>query len=372
MMRRAATLCLAAAALAGCSLFGGDAPKPAVLQDVQPAIQGRVVWSQRGGDVEFALTVAAVGEQIVLADSSGQVRALRAEDGAELWRGTAGAKLAAGVGSDGRFAAVVTRDQDLVVLEQGREVWRKRLKAPVLTSPLVAGERVFVLGVDRVAHGFDALDGRHLWELRRPGDPLLLSQPGGLLAWKDTLVVGQGPRLAGVDPTKGSLRWEANVANPRGTNEVERLADVVAPMVRINDFICARSFQSAVGCINAQRGSQAWSRLQGGSQGVGGDAQAIVGFDASDRLSAWRSANGELLWSSEALQHRKLTAPLVSNGLVVLGDLEGYVHFLDRNDGKPKLRLRAGSSALVTAPVLSGNTIVVVAKDGGVHGLRPE
>lgn len=371
-MRRALTLGLLGTLLAGCSLFGGDAPKPAALQDFTPAIPGRVVWSQRIGDVEFGLSVAVPGEQIVVADSAGQLRALRADDGTELWRGTAGAKLSAGVGSDGRFAAVVTRDQDLVVLEQGREVWRKRLKAPVLTSPLVAGERVFVLGVDRVAHGFDALDGRHLWELRRPGDPLLLSQPGGLIAWKDTLVVGQGPRLAGVDPTKGTLRWEANVANPRGTNEVERLADVVAPMVRINDFICARAFQSAVGCINAQRGSQAWSRLQGGAQGVGGDAQAIVGVDASDRLNAWRSANGELLWSSEALQHRRLSAPLVHNGLVVLGDLEGYVHFLDRDSGKPKLRVRAGSAPLVTAPVLSGNTLVVVAKDGGVYALRPE
>jgi len=365
-------LVLLAAALSACSLFGGDAPKPTPLTEFKAEIAGRVVWSERLGDVEFPLAVSSVGEAFVLADSKGQVRALRALDGKELWRADAKAGLSAGIGSDGRFAAVVTRDQDLVVFEGGNERWRQRLKAPVRTAPLVAGERVFVLGVDRVVLAFDALDGQRLWELRRPGDALLLSQPGGLTAYKDTLVVGQGPRLAGVDPLKGTLRWEANVANPRGTNEVERLADVVAPLVRTGDLICARAFQSAVGCVNAQRGSQVWSRPNAGAIGVGGDAQAIVGFDASDRLTAWRTSNGETIWSSEAFQHRKLAAPLVTGQVVVFGDLEGYVHFLDRATGKPQLRLKTGSSPIVTAPALSGTTMLVVAKDGGVHAFRPE
>jgi outer membrane assembly lipoprotein YfgL len=358
--------------LGACSLFGSDAPKPTPLESFTPAMAGRLVWSQDLGDVEFPLTVASTEAGFVLADGSGQLRALRADDGAELWRTQTNVKLSAGVGSDGRFAAVVSRDQDLLVFDGGKEVWRKRLKAPVQTAPLVAGERVFVLGVDRAVSAFDVLDGRHLWELRRPGEALMLSHPGGLIAYKDTLVVGQGPRLAGVDPLKGTLRWEANVANPRGTNEVERLADVVAPLVRNGDLICARAFQSAVGCINAQRGSQVWSRPNAGAIGVGGDAQTVVGFDASDRLTAWRSSNGETLWTSEAYQHRKLAAPLLTGAVVVFGDYEGYVHFLDRATGKPQLRLKTGSSPIVTAPALSGSTMLVVAKDGGVHAFRPE
>ncbi len=369
---RAALLLASAVLLSGCGLFGGNAAPPAKLVEFTPSQAGRLVWSASLGDVGFKLAVGQAESHFVVADSSGQLRALRADDGSELWRAQTGAKLSAGVGTDGRFSAVVTRDQDLVVFDQAKEIWRKRLKAPVLTAPLVAGERVFVLGVDRAVLGFDALDGRHLWELRRPGDPLLLSQPGGLMPWNDTLVVGQGARLAGVDPTKGTLRWEANVASPRGTNEVERLADVVGPMVRVGDYVCARSFQSAVGCVNAARGNQAWSRVQGGSTGVGGDREIVVGFDASDRLSAWRTSNGETLWTSDALQNRKLAAPRVVGSLVVLGDFEGYLHFLDRANGQPKLRLRAGSSPIVTAPALVGNTMLVVAANGGVHAFRPE
>lgn len=371
-MRRLLPASLLLILLGGCSLFGSDAPKPTPLQPLTASIAGRVVWSERIDDIGFPLTVAAVGDRFVLADTSGVVRALRAQDGVELWRASVGAKLSAGVGSDGRWAAVVTRDQDLVVLDAGKEIWRKRLQAPVLTAPLVAGERVFVLGVDRAVQGFDVLDGKKIWELRRPGDALLLSQAGGMAVYKDTLVVGQGPRLAGVDPLRGTLRWEANVASPRGTNEVERLADVVAPLVRTGDVICARAFQVGVGCVNAQRGSQIWSRPNAGAIGVGGDATAIVGVDASDRLSAWRTSNGETLWTTEDYQHRKLAAPLVTGAVVVFGDAEGYVHFLNRDTGKAQLRVKVGSSPIVTPPALAGTTMLVVSKDGGVHALRPE
>jgi outer membrane protein assembly factor BamB len=220
--------------------------------------------------------------------------------------------------------------------------------------------------------GFDALDGQRLWELRRPGDALLLAQAGALTAYKDTLVVGQGARLAGVDPLKGTLRWEANVASPRGTNEVERLADLVAPVMRSGDLICARAFQSAVGCVNAQRGSQVWSRPASGARGIGGNAEVLVGFDASDRLTAWRTRNGDTLWASEAYQHRKLTPPLLAGTALVFGDLDGEVHFLDPLTGKAQLRLRVASSPLVAAPVLSGTTLLVVAQDGTLSALRPE
>ncbi len=371
-MRKLLPIALVALALSGCSLFGSDAPKPTPLGSFTASIAGRVVWSERLGEIGFPLSVAAAGDRFVLADAGGQLRALRAEDGREIWRASAGAKLVAGVGSDGRWSAVVTRDQDLLVFEEGREIWRRRLQAPVLTAPVVAGERVFVLGVDRAVQGFDVLDGKKLWELRRPGDALLLSQPGGMAVYKDTLIVGQGARLAGVDPLRGTLRWEANVASPRGTNEVERLADIVAPVVRVGDLVCARAFQSAVGCVNAARGSQVWSRPNAGAIGIGADAEAVVGFDASDRLTAWRASNGETLWTQDDYQHRKLAAPLLTGTVVVFGDIEGYVHFLDRSTGKPQLRLKLGSSPIVTAPVQLGTTLLVVAKDGGVHAFRPE
>ena len=370
-MRSPALLLSAAALVAGCAL-GPDRPKPKPLINYTPQIAGKVVWQQRLDDVGFALAVAVNAGVFTLAANDGTVVALQADTGREVWRASAGGKLSAGVGSDGRFAAVVTRDGELVTLEAGKVKWRKALAARVTTAPLVAGERVFVLAVDRSVLAFDALDGRKLWTLQRPGDPLTLSQSGVLAAFKDTLVVGQGPRLAGVDPLRGTVRWEVPVATPRGANEVERLADLVGPALRSGDVICARAFQSAVGCVNAERGTLAWTKNTGGTDAVGGDDQYVFAADASDRLTAWRATNGDIAWSTDNLLYRGLGAPLSAGKTLVFGDADGMVHWLSRDKGEPLLRLTTDGSAVVTAPVVSGATMLVVTRKGGVFAFRPE
>ncbi|MDR7268377.1 outer membrane assembly lipoprotein YfgL [Pelomonas saccharophila] len=378
-MKRVALIALLAASLTGCSTisstwnswFGDEKSKPAPLETLSGPASGRIVWSARGGDITFPLSIATPGDRFVVASVDGQVRALSAADGRELWRGDVGAKLLAGIGSDGRFAAVVNRDNELIVLDAGRVVWKKALPTPVVAAPLVAGERVFTLTLDRQVLAFDALDGRKIWELKRPGEPLTLAKAGVLLAYKDTLVVGQGPRLAGVDPVKGQLRWEASVATPRGTNEVERLADLVGPAQRQGDLICARAFQSSVGCINAERGSALWNRVVGGTNGIGADSQVVVAGDASDRLSAWKLANGDLAWSADQFQRRKLSEPVVIGTQVLIGDYEGQLHLLDRDTGKTRSRLATDGSPVVTI-ALQGDTALAATKNGGLFAVKAE
>lgn len=366
---------LAAASLTGCSVwnswFGDDKNRPAVLETLSGPATGRVVWSARGDNVNFPLSIATPADRFVVASSDGSVRALAAADGRELWRGDAGGKLVAGIGSDGRFAAVVNRDNELVVLDAGKVVWKKALPTPVIAAPLVAGERVFALTLDRQVLAFDALDGRKIWELKRPGEPLTLAKAGVLTSYKDTLIVGQGARLAGVDPLKGQLRWEASVATPRGTNEVERLADLVGPAVRQGELICARAFQSSVGCVNAERGSAVWNRVVGGTNGIGADDQVVVAGDASDRLSAWKLANGDLAWSGDQFQHRKLSAPVLLGKQVLVGDYEGQVHLLDRDSGKTRSRLATDGSQVVAVALL-GETALVATKGGGLFAIKAE
>jgi outer membrane protein assembly factor BamB len=376
-------LVLAAVAWLGLAACSSTTIKPAQLETLNSKIAGRVVWTAKAGgwhfslpyfssEESFPLSILARDDRFVVAGVDGVVKALQASDGQVIWQGDVGQKIAAGVGSDGRFAAVVTRNSELVVLDAGKIVWRKPLAVPTQTTPLVAGERVFVYTVDRAVLAFDAIDGRRLWELRRPGEPLTLSQPGALAAYKDTLIVGQGPRLAGVDPLRGSLRWEANVASPRGTNEVERLADVVGPLFRQGDVLCARAFQSAVGCVDAERGISTWTRNVGGIQGVGGDAANVYAGDASDRITAWKLGTGDVVWVAEQFLNRKLSAPLSVGTTVVVGDSEGYVHFLDRETGKTQLRLSTDGSPIVSPPVALGTTVLVVTRKGGLFALRPE
>ena len=357
--------------MAACS-SGPDRPKPKPLEPIAAPIAGRQVWTERIGEVGFPLSVAVNAGVFTVASGDGSVAALQADTGRTIWRTSVDGRIVAGVGSDGRFAAVVTREGDLVVLDGGKQVWRKPIGTKVVTAPLVAGERVFVLGVDRRVLAYDVLDGRMLWSLQRPGEALTLAQGGVVAAFKDTLLVGQGPRLAGIDPLRGSVRWEVPVASPRGANEVERLADLVSPLLRLGDSVCMRAFQSAVGCVNAERGNLLWSRTIGGTEGVAGNEQVIVGADASDRLTAWRTASGELAWTSERLMYRSVSSPLVVGPTVVFVDGDGTVHWMSLDKGEPMLRLSTDSSGAAAAPVASGNTLLVVTRNGGLHAFRPE
>ena len=297
---------------------------------------------------------------------------LDARTGAELWRANVAGRMAAGVGSDGRFAALLTRNNELVALDGGREIWRQKLPAQGFTAPLVAGGRVFVLGADRAVTAFDAQSGRKLWNQQRPGESLVLRQAGVLLAVGDTLVAGLSGRLVGLNPANGSVRWESPIASPRGTNDIERLVDLVGPVSRDGNVVCARAFQAAVGCVDAARGTLLWTKPAFGSVGVHSDDKYLFGVESDGRVVAWQRSNGERAWVSERLRYRTLTAPLVVGRSVVVGDEAGLVHWLSREDGSALTRMATDASGLAAAPVLAGGTLVVVTRNGGIFGFQPE
>jgi len=362
---------LMVASLAGC--WGGPTkPDPTPLAPLEAKLVVAQAWKRDIGSVTFPLTVPVQGGIYTVADDDGTVLALNATSGAEVWRADVGAKLSAGVGSDGRIAAVVTRDNELVVLDNGAASWRKTLPSRVVTPPLVAGERVFVVAVDRTVHAFDAFDGRKLWSYQKPGDVLTLSQASVLQPYHDTLLVGQGGKLTGLDPLNGQVRWESTVASPRGTNEVERLADLVGPAVRSGEQVCARAFQVAVGCVNAERGSLLWARNASGNDAVAGDDRMIVGADNIGRITAWRTVDGSVAWTGDSMLYRGLSAPAMAGLAVVFGDSEGYVHWFGRDSGTAMARQATDGDAIHATPARSGDITLVVTSRGGLYAFRSE
>ena len=362
---------LLATLIAACA-SGPDKPKPTELTATPGLLRVRQAWTAQIGAVAFPLDVKVNGDAVTLASSDGVVQSFNARSGASLWRSPSLGSLAAGVGSDGRLAAVVTRENELVVLEAGRELWRQRLTAPSYTAPLVAGARVFLLAADRSVAAFDGASGRKLWTQQRPGESLVLRQAGVLLAVGDSVVVGMGGRLVGLNPANGAVRWDLPVASPRGTNDIERLVDLVGPAARDGSVICARAFQAAVGCVDATRGTLLWTKPAVGLVGLQGDDKYVFGVEGDSKLIAWRRADGERAWVSESLRFRGLGAPLLAGRAIVVGEETGLVHWLSRDDGAALTRMPTDGSAVVTAPVLAAGTLVVVTRNGGIFGFKPE
>ena len=368
---RLLTAVLALAGLAACS-GGANQPKPTELKPFVAVVAVKQAWTAQIGEQDFPLTVSASGNTVLLAAGNGVVAALDAGTGRDLWRLNTGAALAAGVGGDARLAAVVTQGNELLALSEGREIWRQKLAAQAFTAPFVAGGRVFVLAADRSVNAFDGATGRKLWTQQRPGEPLVLRQSGVLLAVGDTLVAGLGGRLTSLNPGNGSVRWELPIATPRGVNDIERLVDLVGPVSRLKESVCARAFQASVGCVNAERGSLLWTRAADGSQGLDGDERLVFGVESDGKVIAWQRADGERAWTAEDLRYRGLTAPLVVGRSIAIGDATGFVHLLSRQDGTVLNRLSTDGSGIAATPVLVGDTLVVVTRKGQVFGFQPQ
>ena len=355
-------------ALAACS--GTSRPKPTDIQGV-PVLQDMVnSWTANVGKIDFPLVVSAREDRVALANSQGVVAVLDAKTGKDIWRLKLDQAISAGVGSDGQLLAVVTRNNELVAMQDGKVQWRKSMPAQSFTAPLVAGARVFVLTADRSVIAFDGLTGRQLWTQQRPGEPLVLKQAGVLLAFKDTLLVGLSGRLVGLDPNTGVIRWESAIATPRGTNDIERLVDLVGPFDRVGDVVCVRAFQTSVGCVNAERGQSLWTRPSVGEMGVSGNVTLLITPLSNGVVQAWSRNTGERLWDTERLKYRILSAPLVTPRGVLVADNGGWLYLLSLADGALLNRIKLDSEELATAPVMAGGRYVVVTREGRVTGLQ--
>jgi len=356
------------AALMACS--GSSRPKPEDMPSVPILQDVHTRWSAQIGAVDFPLVVSARADRVAMASSQGMVVVLSTQTGQDIWRLNLNQAIAAGVGSDGQQVALVTRDNQLVVLQDGKVLWRQPLSAQSFTAPLVAGGRVFVLTADRSVLAFDGGSGAKLWTQQRPGEPLVLKQAGVILPFNNTLVVGLSGRLVGLDPNNGLVRWESAIATPRGTNDMERLVDLVGPADRVGDVVCVRAFQSQIGCVNALRGQSVWTRASNGDRGVSGNEKQLIAALSNGVVQAWDRSNGERLWDTERLKYRALSAPLVTPRGVLLADNGGWLYLLSLADGALLNRVKLDGSELASTPVQAGAYYVVVTREGRVMGLQ--
>jgi outer membrane assembly lipoprotein YfgL len=330
------------------------------------------VWSVQTGPIAAPLSAQVIGNQLALVTSDGLISVIDTVKGTESWRLALNTKIAAGIGSDGERFAVINQANELITAVQGKEIWRSQLPALSFTAPLVAGGRVFVLTADRTVIAFDGASGQKLWSQQRSGDPLVLKQAGILTSFQDNLLVGLSGRLVAMNPNNGVSKWEVTMGSSRGTNEVERLVDLVAGVSRVNQVVCARSFQTAVTCVDAVKGSSLWTRATQGHSGVTGNENLVFGSDADGKLLAWQRQSGQVAWQSDAYRFRGLTAPAFAAGQLLVADEQGWLHWLDTANGQPLARLQLEASGLAMPPVRVGNTWVAVAKSGLIQAVRAE
>ena len=364
---------LALILLAACS--GSSGPKPATLPPLTNAPAVKVLWSASiGGADRFVFAPALADGSVFAAARNGTVVRLDAASGKELWRVSAPVPLSSGVGADEQTVAVAGEDGDVVVLEaaSGKLRWRARVSSEVLAAPTVGRGLVLVRSIDSRVFAFDAADGKRRWVYQRPASPLAVRTPAGMVLREDTAFAGfRGGKLAALSLSNGGVRWEATVALPKGTTELERVVDVVGDPALQGREVCAASYQGRVGCYDAGTGQQIWAREISTLTGVSLDARYAYVSDEKGAVQAFDRSNGRTVWKQDRLSLRQLSLPLPVENAVAVGDFEGYIHFLARDSGAFVARYDARGGGVVAPPVALPRGLLVQTKGGGLHALAP-
>lgn len=378
-MRHALAL-LPVVALAGCGLFGGDDRiPPAPLPELAPELTVRTVWSRdlggsRSGQA-LALLPAVTADRVYAATPKGRVVALDSASGASLWETDTGTLLSAGPGVGGGLAAVATTDGHVLGLDaqSGAVRWRSRVSSEVLAPPGVGGGIVAAHSVDGRLYGLDAQSGRRLWAYESQVPLLTLRGTGAPVVISDAVLAGfDGGRLVALTLRDGRPAWEARLATPRGRSDLERMVDIDSTPVVVEDTVYAVALHGTVGALELASGRPRWQRELSSHAGLTVDPRAVYVTDDKDQVWALDRSSGRPAWRQDKLGRRDLTAPAVVGRYVVVGDFEGYLHWMRREDGRFVARQRVDKSGFHGAPRSVRGTLYVYGRDGTLAALRPE
>lgn len=364
----------AALLLGGCGLFGEKKTPPSPLPEFQSTLNVGTGWRVTVGSARDALLQPAVTENAIYAAAAdGTVLRVDPSSGSVVWRSDVDSRISAGVGSDGFTVAVGTPRGEVVALDaDGKVRWRARATSDIIDPPLVGRGLVVVYSTDRRVAAYEAETGKRRWIYSRQLPALTLRGTTEMAFSGDNVLVGfPGGRLVAVALSNGAARWEATVSEPKGTTEVERLADILGPVVVSGGMACATAYQGRVTCADAGSGSLRWSREVQGGAGVGRDARNVYAIDTTSQVHAFAAEGGASLWRNDRLSHRQLTTPLAAGSVTVVGDLDGYVHFLSSSEGSFMARVQIDSSAITARPMAWNDNVVVLTSGGTLALLTP-
>ena len=349
---------------------------PAELVGFTPAIDLQVVWKRRIGsgadDAYLKLNPATDGESIYVADRNGSVRAFDATTGAPGWSQDTDAPVSGGPGVGATVVAVGTSDGQVIALDRrsGQIRWRARVTSEVLSAPAEGSGVVVARTIDGKLFGLDAVTGKRLWVYDRTVPVLTLRGTSAPVIHDDVVVAGfDSGRMVGVALADGQQLWESAVAAPSGRSELERMVDIDADPVVVDDVIYAATFQGRVSALALYSGNVLWQRDMSSHAGLAVDGGEVFVTDDNSHVWALERSSSASLWRQSELQARAVSAPAVFREFVVVGDLEGYVHWLRREDGSFAARVRVDGGAIVAVPLALAGAVYVYSSGGTLTAL---
>ncbi|MCW8944860.1 MAG: outer membrane protein assembly factor BamB [Sedimenticola sp.] len=344
---------------------------PAELIEVTNELSPRVLWTASisgGSDEQRVKLVPFVrGDTVYAASRNGEVRALNSASGRALWSVDTELEISGGPGAGEGLVLVGTSNGEVVALDVagGSEKWRARVSSEVLSVPQAARGVVVVHTIDGKLFGIDAATGSQKWIYDRSTPVLTLHGSSSPVIRGNRVIAGfASGKLVMLDLVSGDLQWEVSITAPSGRSELERMVDIDGDPLVVGDVVYVTTYQGEMAAVSIDTGVVLWRRKLSSYAGMGADFSQLYVSDDTDHILAVDPGNGAALWKNQKLQYRKLTAPIELNGTIMVGDFEGYLHLLSREDGRLVGRVRIAKSAISTTPIVKDGVAYIYA-DGG-------
>ena len=368
------------ALMAGCASLNPFASKPkgnqpVPLVELKGSMAVRTAWKLDIGKAQdFVFSPAVADNTLIVAGADGAIARVEAATGRQIWRIKAESGLTAGVGTDGTMLALGGAKGTVLTFDMnGKALWKAQASSEVISSPVVGQGIVVVRSIDNRIVGYDAKTGEKKWTVQRVSPPLTLrNAPGMVIAGKDVIVAQPGGKLLSLILATGAPRWEIAVGESRGATELERVTDIGGTPVVIDNDVCAVSYQGRVGCFDLLTGSARWTKELSSNVGVAADQRFVFAADDKGSVFAFNREGGTSAWKNDKLGYRRLSTPVSYGRAVAVGDYQGYIHFLSREDGAFIARAATDGSAITAAPVVAGANLIFQTQSGTVTAIAVE
>lgn len=394
MFKRIATIAVLALVLSGCSTvkgwFGGkdkenEKPtEPAELVDFTPSLTVSKLWSANAGKGEDKLglqqTPVVEDGKVYAAAVEGGVRVFDLQTGKKVWeyepekeKKKPELRLSGGPGVGEGLVVIGTLEGQVIALEAvtGTEKWRAKVPNEVITAPAIGQGLVFVRTNDGRVSAFDATNGERRWFHNQEPPNLTVRGNASLTLGPGVLFVGNDDgTVSALAVNDGREIWNQTVGVPSGRTELERMADVDGAPVLDGTTLFATSFKKETVALEGPSGRPLWARENGGVGGVGITSSSVIVSDPAGTVWALDKYSGAPMWSNPSLARRSLTGPSVHGDYAVVGDLDGYVHWLKVDNGEVAARERAGRKPLRGKPVVADGILIVQNVNGELTAFR--
>ncbi|MDV5357699.1 outer membrane protein assembly factor BamB [Enterobacter asburiae] len=374
--------------LSGCSLFNSEedvvkmSPLPVVENQFTPTTSWSTSVGNGIGKYYSTLHPAFADGVVYAADRHGVVKALSIDDGREIWSvnlaekdgwfSTRAALLSGGVTVSGGKVYIGTEQAQVYALNasDGSVAWKTGVVGEALSRPVVSDGLVLIHTSNGQLQALNEADGAVKWTVNLDMPSLSLrGESAPTTAFGAAIVGGDNGRVSAVLMQQGQLIWQQRISQANGPTEIDRLSDVDTTPVVVNGVVYALAYNGNMTALDLRSGQIMWKRDLGSVSDFVIDGNRIYIIDQNDRVLALSTDGGVTLWTQSDLLHRNLASPALYNGYIVTGDSEGYLHWINVEDGRFVAQQKVDSSGFLTEPVVAGGKLLIQAKDGTLYAL---